>query len=202
MNDSGSIDFYFDFSSPYGYFASTRIDALAARHGRVVRWRPYLMGIALRATGRRPLVEHPLLADYTRHDTTRTARYHGIEFRFPEPFPLQTVSACRAYYWLQEQDTELAKRCAAALLRAYFVDGRNISLADVVVSTAASLGAESAAVTEALGDDAVKQRLRVETDAAIAAGVFGSPFIIVDGEPFWGNDRLEQVDRWLATGGW
>ncbi len=54
----------------------------------------------------------------------------------------------------------------------------------------------------ALEAPAVKARLKEETEAAIAAGVFGSPFILVDGEPFWGADRLDQVDRWLATGGW
>jgi 2-hydroxychromene-2-carboxylate isomerase len=54
----------------------------------------------------------------------------------------------------------------------------------------------------ALADPAVKARLRAEVDAAIARGVFGSPYFVVDGEPFWGHDRLDQVERWLATGGW
>jgi 2-hydroxychromene-2-carboxylate isomerase len=57
-------------------------------------------------------------------------------------------------------------------------------------------------LAQALNDAAVKERLRIEVDAAIERGVFGSPYIVVDGEPFWGSDRLEQVDRWLTTGGW
>ena len=59
-----------------------------------------------------------------------------------------------------------------------------------------------AELAAALADPAVKQRLKHETDGAAQAGVFGSPFVIVDGEPFWGADRLDQVERWLATGGW
>ena len=57
-------------------------------------------------------------------------------------------------------------------------------------------------MTHALNDTAVKERVRREVDAAVSLGVFGSPYIVVDGEPFWGADRLDQVERWLATGGW
>ena len=199
---AAAIDFYFDFSSPYGYFASTRIDAVAARHGRTARWRPYLMGIALRATGRRPLVEHPLMAEYARHDMERSARHLGVAFRFPDPFPVASVGACRAYYWLAERDAGEAKRAAQALYRAYFVDGRDISRDDTVIDTVAALGVAHSELEAALADPAVKERLRRETDAAIAARVFGSPFFIVDGEPFWGNDRIEQLERWLESGGW
>ena len=67
---------------------------------------------------------------------------------------------------------------------------------------AAGLGIDPAALIAAVGDPAIKARLREETDRSLARGVFGSPFVIVDGEPFWGADRLEQMERWLATGGW
>ena len=91
---------------------------------------------------------------------------------------------------------------AQALYRAAFAEGRAITAVDDVVAVAAPLGIDGAALREAVDDPAVKARLRRETDRAIAGGVFGSPFIIVDGEPFWGSDRLPQVERWLATGGW
>ncbi len=97
-----------------------------------------------------------------------------------------------------EQARDFARRIYAAL----FIDGRNISEIDVVVDLATTAGANADETHAALGNQSIKDRLRQETDAAIERGVFGSPFFIVDGEPFWGNDRLGDVDKWLETGGW
>ena len=196
------IDFYFDFSSPYGYFAAMRVDDLGTRHGRKVRWIPYLMGAAMKRTGAQPLVARDLVADYARVDLPRSARFYGIPFRLPSPFPVATVAAARAYWWLHGRDPERARNLARALLRAYFVDGRNIGEAPIVIDVAAENEVDRGELEAALGDERVKARLKAVTDDAIARGVFGSPFLIVDGEPFWGNDRLDQVDEWLARGGW
>ena len=196
------IDFYFDFSSPYGYFASCRIDDIAARHGREVLWRPYLMGVVMKTTGALPLVDRPLIRDYAKRDVARSARRYGIPFEMPSPFPVATVGACRAFYWVADRDPGEARELAHALYRAYFAEGRNVGDNDVVVDVCASLGHERDAVQAGIADPAVKERLRQETDGAIERGVFGSPFVIVDGEPFWGNDRLDDVGRWLETGGW
>jgi len=77
------LRFHFDFSSPYGYLASQRIESLAARHGRAVEWRPVLLGAAFKIAGTQPLTSIPLKGDYARRDLPRTARFHGIEFRMP-----------------------------------------------------------------------------------------------------------------------
>ena len=196
------IEFYFDFSSPYGYLASERIDAIAARHGRDVTWRPYLMGVAMKTTGSTPLVDRPMMGAYSRHDMTRSARRLELPLTFPEPFPIATVAACRAVYWLERTDAAVAKALAQALYRAYFVDGRNISEPDVVADVAAEAGADRDALLAGIQEPAVKDRLKEVTGAAIERGVFGSPFFLVDGEPFWGHDRMDEVDRWLETGGW
>ncbi|HXF67398.1 MAG TPA: 2-hydroxychromene-2-carboxylate isomerase [Burkholderiales bacterium] len=196
------IDFYFDFSSPYGYFASTRIEAIAARHARPVAWRPILLGAVFKVTGGQPLPSVPLKAEYARRDLERTARLLGVAYRLPSRFPIAATAASRAFYWLSDSDPALAKRLAQALYRAYFAEDRDISSPEVVAEVAAGLGADRGALARALNEEAVKERLRREVDAAIARGVFGSPYIVVDGEPFWGADRLDQVERWLATGGW
>jgi 2-hydroxychromene-2-carboxylate isomerase len=196
------IEFYFDFSSPYGYLASTRIDALAEKHGRSVTWRPFLLGVAFKATGQQPLVEQPLRGPYHRRDFARSARLLGVRFQLPEPFPFPSLAACRAFYWLAERDPVQAKALARAVYHASFGLGRDMRAAEAVAEVAHPLGIERAALLAAVNDPGVKDRLRNETEAALARGVFGSPFIIIDGEPFWGHDRLEQVDRWLATGGW
>ena len=196
------IDFYFDFSSPYGYLAATGIDALAGRHGRTVAWRPFLLGAAFKQTGQRPLTEQALRGPYSVRDFARSARLLGVPFRLPEVFPFAALAACRAFYWLADRDAPAARDLALALYRAAFAEGRPITAVDDVVMVAAPLGIDAAALRRAVEDPAVKARLRDATDQAIARGVFGSPFVIVDGEPFWGSDRLPQIERWLATGGW
>jgi 2-hydroxychromene-2-carboxylate isomerase len=72
----------------------------------------------------------------------------------------------------------------------------------VTGNVAARLGVDKDQLRQALEEPAVKERLRAEVDAAIERGVFGSPYIVIDGEPFWGSDRLDQVEKWLETGGW
>ena len=199
---SAPIEFYFDFSSPYGYLASECIDAIAARHDRDVTWRPYLMGVAMKVTGSSPVVNRPMLGEYSRHDMRRCARRLDLPFRFPEPFPVATIAACRAVYWMERTDAGEAKPLARALYRAYFADGRNISEADVVADVAAGSGADRDALLAGIREPAIKDRLKEVTNEAIERGIFGSPFFMVDGEPFWGHDRMDEVDRWLATGGW
>ena len=196
------IDFYFDFSSPYGYLASTRIDALAARHRREVSWRPFLLGVAFKTTGQRPLVEQPLRGPYHERDFARSARLLGVPLRLPASFPFASLAAARAFYWLADRDAALAKSLARTVYAAVFVEGRDVTPADTIADLAAPLGVERVSLLSALNEPPVKERLKRETEAAIARGVFGSPFVIVDGEPFWGHDRLDDVDRWLATGGW
>ncbi len=196
------LDFYFDFSSPYGYFASLRIDAIAARHGRAVRWRPFLLGVVFKTTGQAPLTSQPLRGDYARRDFVRSARLYGAPWSWPETFPIPTQAAARAFYWLDDADPDLAHRFARAAYHAYFGEGRSIAPPEVVVEIAREAGADGDALAAALATPEVKARLKAETETAIARGVFGSPFVFVDGEPFWGADRLDQVDRWLATGGW
>lgn len=196
------IDFYFDFSSPYGYLASTQIDDLAGKHGRAVTWRPFLLGVAFKTTGQRPLTEQPLRGPYSLHDFHRSARLLGVPFRMPEPFPFPSLAACRAFYWLADGDAARATTFAKAVFSAAFGDGRDIRSVEAVAAVAAPLGINPGELRAACDDPAVKDRLRAATEDAMARGVFGSPFFIVDNEPFWGHDRLAQVERWLATGGW
>lgn len=199
---AGFIDFYTDFSSPYGYFASTSIDALAECHGRVCRWHPMLLSPAFQASGNVRLIDQPMKGAYSRHDWDRVARLHGIPYRFPEPFPVGTVAAARVFWWLDAHQPDQAKRFGHAILAAYFAEGRNISDRTVVLEVVAALGLDVAAVTAGIETPAIKDKLRAETEGAIAQGVFGAPFIVVDGEQFWGFDRLPMVEEWLRRGGW
>jgi 2-hydroxychromene-2-carboxylate isomerase len=199
---ANAIDFYFDFSSPYGYFASSRIDAIAAKYRREVVWRPILLGAVFKITGQQPLPTIPLKGSYAKHDLIRSARLFGIPFKLPTKFPIAGQAPSRAFYWLGDKEPPLAKKLALALYRAYFAEDRDISSPEITANVAAKLGVDRAELLAALADPAVKERLKTEVDAAIERGVFGSPYVVIDGEPFWGSDRIEQIEKWLATGGW
>ncbi len=194
------IEFYFDYSSPYGYFGAMKIDELAARHGREVSWKPILLGAVFKVTGARPLPSLPLKGDYARRDIERSARFHAIPIRHPSKFPIASQAPARAFYWLSDRDPAQARQLAKSLFKAYFVDDRDISNPDVTADVASEMGLARDEVLAAISDPAVKERLRHETDAAIKLGVFGSPYVVIDGEPFWGVDRFDQVERWLGQG--
>lgn len=196
------IQFYYDFASPYGYLAATQISSLAARHGRTVQWKPMLLGVAFKATGGAPLPSVPLKGEYSQRDMLRTARLMGVPLRIPSRFPIASQSPARVVYWLESQGAARQEEATLALYRAYMVEDQDISSPEVTADVATRFGLDRQQVLDLIADPAMKDKLRQETEAAIQRGVFGSPFVFVDGEPFWGCDRLAQVERWLQTGGW
>ncbi len=197
---ANAIDFYFDYSSPYGYFAAMKIDAFAARHGRGVNWKPILLGAVFKVTGGQPLPTLPLKGTYALRDIARSARFHGIDYKQPTKFPIASQAPSRAFYWTNERDPALAKKLAQTLYQAFFVQDRDISSPEITADVAATLGLKRDDVLAALNDAAIKDKLKNEVDAAIKLGVFGSPYIVIDGEAFWGMDRFDQIERWLTTG--
>src|SRR5690606_15351511 len=192
---AADIDFYFDFSSPYGYFGSTAIEALAARHGRKVRWHPILLGLVFRETGAGPLVTVPLKGEYARHDFHRTASLNGIDFNMPDPFPVATGAPARAMLWVRaEHGDEKAVAFAKAVYRAYFVDNADISNADNVIKVGSAMGLDATALAAGLNSPEIREQLKADTHAAMKRGVFGSPFVIVDGAAFWGYYHYATID--------
>jgi 2-hydroxychromene-2-carboxylate isomerase len=203
MSAAGApVDFYFEFSSPYGYIASRLAEDLEQRIGRPLRWRPILLGPIFKLTGQAPLTQLPMKGPYAQNDFSRTARLHKLPYRHPDKFPIGTVAACRAFYWVHDRDPAAARGLAKALYRAYFEDNRDIGAIPVLLEVAREAGVDAAALSAAIEDPAVKERMKAEEDAAIAAGVFGSPFFIADREPFWGVDRIPMLEQWVRSGGW
>jgi len=193
------IDFYFDFSSPYSYIASEWVEAVAARHGRAVRWHAILLGATFQAAELKSPVAHPIKREYSLRDFARSARYAGLPFEQPAKFPIPTQNAARIFWWLHDSKApDQAVAWAHAGLRAYFTRGVDLSDTTALDALAGQSGLDAAAARSAYTDPLWKDRLKRENDAAIAAGVFGAPFFIVDGEPFWGNDRRAQIEQWLA----
>lgn len=192
------LHLHLDFISPYGYFASLRVEALAARHGRGVAWHPMLLGVAvMKVMGLKPLMDTPLKGDYVERDVRRYAREHGVPMqRQPRDAVMNPLASARALAWVNRHQPEDAARVVHAIYAAYWGRGQDLSTPAALAPVVGETVAQAAAGEEAAA------LLRAEVDASLAAGVFGSPTLLVDGEPFWGVDKLEQAERWLARGGW
>jgi 2-hydroxychromene-2-carboxylate isomerase len=196
-----AIDFYFDFSSPYGYFAAMRIEKLAAKYEREVRWHPVLLGAIFKTTGGMPLTTIPVKGEYAMYDIVRTARFHDIPYEQPQQFPLSTQIAARAMMVVQQMHgSAKAVKFAKAVYRAYFVRGFNIADPAVIAQIATEQGIDPDVLAEEINSERIKVQLKVDVAQALARGVFGSPFFIVDSESFWGFDRFEQMEVFLRDG--
>ncbi len=199
---AAAIECYFDFSSPYGYLAAQRIEEVVGEYEREILWKPFLLGAVFKITGVKPALDLPMKGDYARLDLARSARLYDTPFVLPETFPFMSVAACRATYWLNPSDPEAARELIEALYDTAFGEGQSIREPAEVAAVAEELGHDPDAVLAAVQEPGIKDLLRREVEAAIAKGVFGSPYIIVDDEPFWGFDRLDDVALWLEMGGW
>lgn len=197
---SAPIDFYFDFASPYAYIGSRLLEDIAARHEHTVIWHPLVVGQGFRAVGGAALPSLPMRGDYLERDVSRLARSLKIPYEHPKHLHVPTHHAAHAFLYGQDRDPEAAKKFATKIFDAYFVEGRNISDLEVVLDIVESFGFDRSSAREELNGAALKERLKAETEVALARGVFGVPFTIVAGEPFWGYSRLPLVERWIAEG--
>ena len=200
MNTPAPIEAYLDFSSPYGYLASEWIEEVAAQHGRTVNWHAVLLGVIFPVAGLRPLMSYPIKSVYSVLDFERSARFDGTPFQMPARFPIATHNAARVFWWLKERDAAEAARWLHHGLRAYFVDGVDLGDTAQLRDLASRFGLEADEAEAVWSDPHWKARLKQANDDAVAAGVFGAPYFIIDGEPFWGNDRRLQIERRLSQG--
>ena len=196
------IEFWFDFASGYAYFAALEIEALAERHGRSVLWRPFTLGAAFKVTGAQGLSRTPLQGEYARHDWQRLARLRGVAFKLPERHPKVGLPAIRAFYHIERTDPHAAARLAKQIIVGYFRDELDTDDPNAIARQASLLGLDHDMTLAGMSDPEVKAIARQHGENAVARGVFGSPWMFVDGEPFWGSDRLAMVEQWLANGPW
>lgn len=187
------VTFYFDVVCPYAYLASTRIEAIAARHGATVRWVPVLLGGLLRHVGGPDDPNTTLSAPRARLnllDMQRWADRWGVPLTMPAGHPRRSVEAMRL---LCAAPPATLPALASALFAAYWVHGRDITDRAVLAEVAAPFGLDAARVDA----PEVKQALFDTTAEAAAAGAFGVPAFVVGDTLYWGQDRLHFVERAL-----
>jgi 2-hydroxychromene-2-carboxylate isomerase len=190
-----TLDFYWDFSSPFAYLAATQAEALAERTGAELRSRPMLLGAVFKAIGQ---VDVPLSTwsaakqKYTFLDLQRWAEHWGVPFKWPTRFPMSSIKALRVYLALPE---ERRRAFRDATFRAYWGDDRDIADEGVLREL---VGAGADEVLARTQTQEGKQALFAATQQAVDAGVFGAPTWIVDGKDlYWGQDRIVLVERAL-----
>lgn len=184
------IEFFYDIGSPYSYLAATQMEDLARETGLPVAWRPFLLGGVFKGAGNQPPIAVPARAPYLLRDISRCSEQLGVPFRMPGTFPINTLTAMRTLAGMPEADLPAA---SLKLFRAYWFDGADVSSPDTVASV---LGAEAVARSS---EDAVKQKLKDNSDEAVRRGAFGAPTFFVGNEMFFGHDRIGQMIWWLAN---
>lgn len=198
-----TIDYFFDFISPFGWIGAEHITAIARRFERRVTWHPFLLQVTVvELMGLKPPLETPLKGAYLLHDIKRSMRYHGLSMSDQARFGFKSLAPARAVLWARDRSPERVEDLVLALYRAHWSQGRDISDVRTVLEVVADLGLSVAQAAIALDSSVIKTALRESTASAVQAGVFGSPTVIVDGEMFWGADRLPTVEAWLERGGW
>ena len=193
-----TLEVFWDFSSPFAYLAAMQVDAIAQRAGAKIVWHPLLLGGLFRSIGT-PEVPLATFSEakqrYVLADLHRWAALYRLPFRFPSRFPTHSLKALRLYLALPE---ERRAHYREATFRACWADDRDITDDHVLAECVGDEAIAREALSRA-GSDEVKAALRASTESAAARGVFGVPTFIVDGEVFWGQDRLELVlDALLA----
>lgn len=184
--------FYFDLGSPYAYLAAERISGLFAEAGlEQPEWQPILLGGLFRRFGRDSWANGPGRAEGIAEVERRAAEYGLPPLVWPEPWPGNTLLAMRAATFAKQTGRTVS--FALAGFRQAFAAGRDLTEPDSVAIAAAACELHPRALEKAVGTDAVKNALREATDRAAELGVIGVPSLVVDGEVFWGDDRLQEA---------
>ena len=192
-----TVEFFFDVGSPAAYLAWTQLPALCSSCGGSVDYQPMLLGGVFQATGNQSPMTVPAKGSYMQRDLALHARGYGVAFQHNPHFPINTLTLMRGATAVQMQQPERFASYLEAVFRAIWVDAKNMNDPQVVATVLAQAGFDPAALLAQAADPQVKERLKQVTQDAVARGVFGAPTFFVDGQMFWGQDRLEFVKQAL-----
>jgi 2-hydroxychromene-2-carboxylate isomerase len=193
---AAAVDFWFEFASTYSYLAVSRVEQEALAAGVVVGWRPFLLGPIFKAQdwNDSPFNIYPVKGRYMWRDMERLCEGYGIPFKRPTQFPRNGLLAARVT--LAGGDAGWVPGFVKRTYRANFAEDRDIADATVLSELLRDVGADATAILAETGSDAVKAKLRANTEEAQRRGIFGAPSFVANGELFWGNDRLDDALAW------
>lgn len=190
-----TIDVYFDVGSPASYLAWTQLPTLAERNNASINWKPILLGGVFKATGNQSPITIPAKGRYTAFDLMRFAKKYDVKFEFNPHFPINTLQLMRgATGYLQ---SPRFGDYLTAIFTALWVDKKNLNDLEVVSQVLTDAGFDPVEVLELSNTPEVKEQLKKTTEEAVSRGVFGAPTCFVANEMFFGQDRLDWVERAL-----
>ena len=195
---SKTVEFLFDLGSPYSYLAWHQLPKVAQAQGASMVYTPVLLGGIFQATGNASPAEVPAKARYLDIDLARWAQAWCLQIASNPAFPINTLALMRGAVATQMQGDEPFQRYMQAMYHAMFGAPRNVGDPAEVAAVLTAAGFDAAQFMAQIGQQAVKDRLKDNTQRAVARGVFGAPSFFVGDELFWGQDRLDQVAQALA----
>lgn len=190
-----TLEFYYDYGSPYSYLADTQVEAIAKRAGASLVRKPMLLGGVFKATGNASPMTVTLKSKWSAFDMPMWAKHYGVPFNRNPFFPVNTLALMRGA--AAAQIDGLFERYHPAIYKAMWVDGINLNDMGEVAKVLSAAGLDAARIGNRIQDQDVKDRLKATTDEAVARGVFGAPTSFVGDMMFFGNDRLPFVEMAL-----
>jgi 2-hydroxychromene-2-carboxylate isomerase len=198
---SSVLEFFYDYGSPYSYIANSQLPGLRERSGCTIVYRPMLLGGVFKATGNRSPAQEPVDAkrNYFGTEMRRWVAHYGLPFQSNPHFPVNTLSLMR--YAHAAQRAGVFDDFHAAVFPAFWEREKNLGEAEILSSELEAAGLDAAALAEASVDPEIKTALLQTTEEAVDRGVFGAPSFFVDGELYFGSDRLSFVEAALGHAG-
>lgn len=197
MDERRFVEFFFDYGSPFSYLADTQLPGIAARVGASITHRPMLLGAVLKATGNTSPMAVPAKARHMGRELERWADRYGVPFRSnPFPFLRNTLRLMRGA--VASRGLGVFERYHPAVFAACWADALDLGDDEVFRSVLRRAGVDADELLRAIDEQSTKDELRRATEIAVERGVFGAPTFFVDDEMFWGNDRLDWVERALG----
>jgi 2-hydroxychromene-2-carboxylate isomerase len=194
---SEKVEFYYDFSSPYSYLASTKIEGICAKCGAELDWKPFLIGGVYKESGNRAPLEVPGKKRYMIQDVRDWANDYGVELNFPDLFPVNSVKSVRGALVAKEQGR--VRDYTRKLFKLYWIQNDDISQDEILQIALTELDMDYELFIKRINEQEIKDELRKETAEAVRRGAFGAPTIFVGDKMFWGNDRLPFVESYLKS---
>ncbi len=195
----GPIEIWFEFGSTYSYVAALRVDDVAAAVGVPIVWKPFLLGPLFQRQGWNdsPYNIYPARGRYMWRDIERLCAKYGHPFRRATEFPRNGLLAARVA--LLGESEPWMREFSRRVYRANFAEDQEISKPELIAGILEGMGLEAEQILDAARSPENKEKLRARTEQAWSLGIFGAPSFIVDGELFWGNDRMEEAFSWRES---
>ena len=189
------LEFFYDYVSPYSYLANSQIPKL--KEAKVL-YRPILLGAVMQATKNSPPGNIPEKGIYLISDIQLWAKHYGIPYQTNSIFPQNTLKALRLA--IAAHRLNCFEEIHQSLFHAMFVDDKDLSRSDVLIDLIKANNLDEVQLIESISNQAIKDELKNNTEEAISRGVFGAPTFFIDGEMFFGNDRIQFIEKILSRG--